>query len=162
MRKVNIMDVGIYIGVYRRGQRLALLNLYIKGILNHISYDCKTIQFADDIVITCTYKDTDKIISSLQAGFNQIQEWLGSLGLELSLAKTQFMLFSRSKSECALINFNVNSGTIPSVGRVKYLGMILDSGLRWREHINFLHRSSKYINFLKWLIGRGWGLTLNT
>jgi len=82
------------------------------------------------------------------------------LGLEFSLAKTQFMLFSRSKSECASINFNVNSGTMPSVGRVKYLGMILDSDLKWKEHINFLRcRSSKYINILKWLVGRGWGLT---
>jgi len=167
-RQVNFYEKGFYHGsriLYRglpQGSSLSpiLFNLYIKDILKHIPYDCKTIQFADDIVITCSYKDINKIINSLQTGFNRIQEWLCSLGLELSLAKTQFVLFSRSRSVCTPVTLKVNSDTISSVSRVKYLGIILDAELRWSEHIKLLRsRALKYINILKWLVGRGWGLT---
>jgi len=35
----------------------------------------------------------------------------------------------------------------------------MDSGLRWREHIRGLKvRTSKYMNILKWLYGRSWGI----
>jgi len=67
---------------------LLLFNLYIKDILNHIPYDCKAIQFADDIVLICSYKNINKITNSLQLAFNQIQDWLDSVGLELPLTKT--------------------------------------------------------------------------
>jgi len=42
-----------------------LFNLYIKDILSFVPYDCKTVQFSDDIVIMCSYRDLDKTISSL-------------------------------------------------------------------------------------------------
>jgi len=75
-----------------------LFNLYIKDILNHIPYDCKTIQFADDIVLICLYRDLNKITNSLQEAYNQIQIWVESIGLELSLTKSQFVVFHRSKT----------------------------------------------------------------
>jgi len=53
-----------------------------------MSYDCKTIQFADNIVIICTHKKISSIIESLQTSLGQIKTWLESLGLELSLSKT--------------------------------------------------------------------------
>jgi len=48
---------------------LLLFNLYIKDILNFIPYDCKTVQFADNIVIICSYRNLDSILSSLQMAF---------------------------------------------------------------------------------------------
>jgi len=54
----------------------------------------------------------------------------------------------------------VSAGTIPIFSRIKYLGLNLDPKLRWTDHIGFLRvRLLKYINILKWLVGRGWGLS---
>jgi len=107
-----------------------LFNLYIKDILKYVPYDCKTIRFADDIVIICSYKDIYGIVNSLQTAFNQIYDWLGTLGLELSLVKTQFMMFNRSKKQISPTSLQVKAGAIPIVNHAKYLGIILDSGLR--------------------------------
>jgi len=39
------------------------------------------------------------------------------------------------------------------------LGIQLDVGLRWREHILYIkNKTSKYLNILKWLMGRSWGI----
>jgi len=55
----------------------------------------------------------------------------------------------------------MNGGIIPLSSNVKYLGLHLDAGLRWTEHIKFLRsRSAKYINILKWLVGKGWSISL--
>jgi len=49
-------------------------------------------------------------------------------------------------------------GSIPRLNCVKYLGVILDNGLRWLEHIKILRvKSSKYLNILK-LTGRSCGI----
>jgi len=81
-----------------------LFNLFIKNILKYIPYDCKTIQFTDNIVIT-SYKDYHKIINSLQLGFNQIW-WLESLGLELSLAKPSLCYFIDLRIKPYQLNIN--------------------------------------------------------
>jgi len=41
---------------------------------------------------------------------------------------------------------------------VKYLGIQLDAGLRWKEHISFIKTRAKYVNILKWLRDRTWGI----
>jgi len=53
-----------------------LFNLYIKDILKVILYNCKTIQFADDIVILCQDKNKAKIWNSLMEAFNKINYYL--------------------------------------------------------------------------------------
>lgn len=37
--------------------------------------------------------------------------------------------------------------------------MHLDTGLRWREHINYLKsKTTQYMNILKWLSESSWGV----
>jgi len=50
-------------------------------------------------------------------------------------------------------------GVISRTNTVKYLGIKLDASLRWRDHIDYLKiKVSKYLNILKWLMGRSWGI----
>jgi len=91
--------------------------------------------------------------------FNNVNNWLTMMGLELSIPKTQFIVFHRSKNLVFPDNLRVIGGTIQRSNSAKYLGVILDSGLRWLEHIKMLKvKSSKYLNILKWLSGRTWGI----
>jgi len=132
----------------------------IKDILKHIPYDCKTLQFVDDFVLICSYRDLNKITNSPQLAFNWIQIWLESISLELSLTKSQFAIFHRSRANITTMCLRVNNGIIPISSNVKYLGLYLDTRLRRMEHIKFLRsRSAKYINILKWLVGKGWDIS---
>jgi len=108
------IDLGVYLMGLPQGSTLSLLlfNLYVKDILKCIPHDCKAIQFADDVAVTCSHRDLNKIITSLQLAFNQIQVWLQSMGLEISVIKTQFMVCHRSKFRQVPIDLQVNIGFI--------------------------------------------------
>jgi len=102
-RSIEIYESGIFQGtrnIYRglpQGSVLSplLFNLYVKDILLKVPHNCKVIQFADDIVIYCQSRSSDTIFASLAGAFNNINSWLLSLNLELSVPKTQFIVFNR-------------------------------------------------------------------
>jgi len=136
-----------------------LFNLYIKNIVKTVPYNCRVIQFADDIAVLCQDKIVDRVYSSLGDTSDKMNDWLTSMGLELSITKTQFIFFHRSKGKVFPEEIGVRGGSIRRLTCVKYLGIMMDSGLRWREHIRSLKvRTSKYMNILKWLCGRTWGI----
>jgi len=71
------------------------------------------------------------------------------------------MVFSRSGFRKIPSTIQVNKGELLVSSKAKYLGLILDSRLKWGDHIGFLKtRASKYIKYiLKWLVGRNWGIS---
>jgi len=119
-------------------------NLYVKDILKIVPYNCRMVQFADDIVIFCQNKFSEKICS---------------INLELSVPKSQFIIFNRARKKILPDQLEATEGVIPRSSTIKYLGIKLDAGLKWRDHINYLKiKVAKYMNILKWLMGRNWGI----
>jgi len=95
----------------------------------------------------------------LAEAFNNINAWLLSLSLELSIPKTQFVVFNRLRKRSLPDRLVIGDYSISRLNSAKYLGIKLDAGLRWRDHIDFLKsKIAKYLNILKWLMGRGWGI----
>jgi len=134
-----------------------LFNLYMKDILFRVSHNCKVIQFADDIVIYCQSKSSDNIYSSLAEAFNSVNSWLLTLNLELSIHKTQFVVFNRLRKRPLPERLVIGDYSINRLSSAKYLGIKLDAG--WIEHTEFLKfKIAKYLNILKWLMGRSWGI----
>jgi len=77
--------------------------------------------------------------------------------LELSVPKTQFIIFNRARKRIIPDHLEVSRGSIIRLNSVKYLGIKLDAGLRWHEHIIYLKtKVSEYLNILKWLMDRSW------
>jgi len=135
-----------------------LFNLYMKDIINTVLYNCKIIQFADDIAILQD-KSIERIYSCLSKTFNKINNWLSATDLELSIPKTQFIIFHRTKNKIFSDNLEVSGGKIQRLNYVKYLDLLLDNGLRWIDHLRVLKiKTSKYLNILKWLTGKTWGI----
>jgi len=98
----------------------------------------------------------DKIYLRLGNTFDKMNDWLINMGLELSIPKTQFIFFHRSKAKAFPEEIRVRGGgIIRRLSCVKYLCMRMDSGLSWQDHIRDLKiKTSKYMNILKWLSGR--------
>jgi len=78
-----------------------LLNLHVKDILKYIPYNCKIIQFADDVMILCQDKSKDKIWFNLIDTFNQLNTWMLSMyiNLELSIQKNVIYVFHRTRGQ---------------------------------------------------------------
>jgi len=90
----------------------------------------------------------EKIWNSLIESFNKVNSWLLSINLELSIPKTQFIVFNRMRNKTFPDILKVVK--LRRLNKVKYLGLLLDSGLRGIEYIRFLKiKVSIYLNILK-------------
>lgn len=99
------------------------------------------------------------IINDLRSSFKDMSEWLSSLGLTLSIKKTQVILFSRRRKIDLPNNIMLGTVAVRWSDSVSYLGVTLDAGMRWTEHINKLKsKANVYLNILKWIAGASWGI----
>ena len=107
--------------------------------------------YADDCVIWKSGNDLRESSKHniIQDYLNVLNEWFSSWGLNISHEKTVPMLFSRStREEQFLISLNEN--ILAPRKEHKYLGVIFDSRLTWKPHIqNIVQRCKKKINILK-------------
>jgi len=79
--------------------------------------------------------------------------------LVANVAKTQGMILGSSinlkqhhtDNEDSKINLHVNEDNLARIGSNKYLGVQIDSELKWREHITFaIGRISRAMGMLKY------------
>lgn len=110
---------------------------------NDIFYLCpeaKCVLFADDSTILTSNDDIESLVSQSCDIYTKFSVWFADNRLALNSKKTKFMLFSLCKLEAPkVLNFDVH--TVENVLSVRYLGFILDTKLRWHEHI--LHVNDK-------------------
>lgn len=114
----------------------------------------KIITFADDTVLLFNADTWHEVYVNAQTGFDVVMNWLHNNVLTLNVEKTKYITFSLRKKEqtvpvmplCSLIahtclkqNINVCTCTrIHKVDSIRYLGVILDNTLSFKEHINSL------------------------
>lgn len=115
-------------------------------------------QYADDFVLYVSNEKLESAIADLQSACDELDSWLNCLGLVISLSKSKFCIFKKGGCRKS-VDFRINNTSLPKVDTFKYLGLWLDSRLRWRKHIEeTAQKTSKLINILKILAGSGWGL----
>lgn len=64
--------------------------------------------------------------------------WLKGLKLVINLSKTSFIVFRPKRMANIDIDLGTNFKNIKRVGSAKYLGVILDEGLTWQHHTDYL------------------------
>ena len=90
-------------------------------------------------------KNIDEIIANSEILMNNINVWLETNELTLSVNKSNFVLFRSSHSKLDRIPSTLNFGTnsIKRVKSVKYLGITLEEHLSWSEHVENVCNSLK-------------------
>lgn len=101
------------------------------------------IGFADDTAILYTADNWETLINDAQIDFKTIKDWFDSRLLTINFTKTKFLPFTsrrnKPSNETPLkINCDSTIIEIPPVDNIKYLGIHLDSMLKWDVHINKL------------------------
>ena len=92
--------------------------------------------------------DTTYINQILTEEIEKILIWLKANKLSLNVDKTNFIVFSRRRT-INDVYIKIEGKNIERVTKVKFLGVIIDSKLTWKEHINYISNSiSKSIGII--------------
>ena len=111
--------------------------------INDLCIVCKSTEpvlFADD---TNLFSSGSNAIS-LQDGVNNdlaiIAEWLKVNKLSLNIKKTHFMCFSAKNKSHPGISLQIDGEAIAEVNKSKFLVVVIDNKLSWKDHISFVCR----------------------
>ena len=114
-----------------------LFVLYVNDICN-ISKVLKFILFVDDTNIFCSGHDEVQLNKDVSKELDKLSTWFVVNKLSLNLSKTNFMLFCNSKQRNTTIKVSINKKEINRVFVTKFLGILIDDKLNWKEHINLV------------------------
>ena len=116
-----------------------LFILYINDLSESSKFD--PVLYADDAALVISANNIKKLRQKINREAKLFFSWLVDNKLTLNYKKTKFMIISNKKYDKALFKkfrLNINKCNIKLVTKFKYLGVILDCKLTWRNHIEFL------------------------
>lgn len=134
-----------------------LFNIYTCDLERSVNSTCRILQYADDLLIYVINKSIPLACSVINEALQSLGIWLTAHGLELSAAKSNVVIFSRKRIIPTIV-ITYDNEIIPILKEVKFLGVILDSGLTGIPHLKYVtQKCEKNINILRTLSGVWWG-----
>ncbi|CAF3490192.1 unnamed protein product [Rotaria socialis] len=117
----------------------------------------------DDLVIFCSSSRLQLAIHMLQNAVYKLELWCATTGFKFSSTKTKIIHFCR-KRKCNISPLiYLNRNPIPVTSTIKYLGLILDSRLNWKSHINLTKANCyKTMNIMQCVSHLRWGADRTT
>lgn len=122
----------------------------------------KIVGFADDAALVITGIDPHGMAQTLEHAIKKATDWGQANQLSLAAEKTVIVLFHRKKKPVEPDPVRVLGVPVPYQEHARYLGVILDKGLKFTEHIkNQVKRAKQVLNKIRGAIGKLWGPTPN-
>jgi hypothetical protein len=96
------------------------------------------ILFADDtsIIVTDTIKSNFE--RNLNQTFKDINTWFNANSLTLNFNKTQYVEFQPMNYHNVTTQISYDQTKLTNVTESKFLGLITDSTLSWKQHIHYV------------------------
>ena len=121
-----------------------LFLLYVNDICYAVP-DTKIKLFADDTNLFLYDKNLNNLYKKASQSLHQLFEWFVANKLSLSIDKTCYSVFGIKLTDLQNMELKINGCCIRLVESCKYLGIIIDRDLNWREHIDYVYK--KIIKF---------------
>ena len=104
--------------------------------------------YADDtLVYSCINSVEDCII--LQRDLTELEKWAKTWQMEFNPLKCEFLTITNRRSPIKF-SYHINEVPIREVEFVKYLGVVIESKLTWKEHVKqVLSKSNAALSFLR-------------
>ena len=109
--------------------------------INDLYSACKhttAILFADDSNLFKSGTDINAMERDINDELRNISVWLKVNKLSLNVDKTYYMILSRKKTERKNKTLRINEQMISEVRKIKFLGVMLDNKVNWKDHINYI------------------------
>lgn len=92
--------------------------------------------YADDIAIVVVAKHIEDVAQNCNTVIQNVKTWLQTAGLELAAHKTEAVLLS-SRKKVEKIQIRIDGHTITSSPYIKYLGVLIDHRMNFKEHLRY-------------------------
>lgn len=121
-----------------------LFVLYMSDIGQLFEPGVRHLIYADDlqVYVQGTYDQIVPTLRRLSGAAGRVAEWSDANGLRLNMDKIKAMVFgtpvyaNRFYDESGITSLIVGTGQVPFVRSARSLGVVLDSKLDWKEHVN--------------------------
>ena len=110
-----------------------LFIIYVNDMCN-ISDKLQFIKFADDTSVFMSHPQFDVLQDAFTNEVAKLIEWLQANKLVLNITKTNYMVFTNKFIDTDDLIINIDTSRILRVSHVKFLGVIIDDSLTWKEH----------------------------
>ena len=116
--------------------------------------ECSLNLYADDTVIFYSGRDLSEMFNTINREINTITKWLNINMLKLNVNKSKAMFIGSKQLKNVNINdsaygITVNNIDVEFVSSFKYLGIIIDNKLDFKEHVDYLEKKvRKKIGYL--------------
>ena len=133
-----------------------LLFLIMINDLPNTLQDVESSVFADDSCLFKSGRNLAHIKKSIQDNLTRISDWCDTWGFKISLDKTVAVVFSHRTN--IHIDLTINNQLVKIDNKAKFLGLIFDSKLNWKEHIKYIEeKCKKRLNLMRAVAGNSWG-----
>lgn len=132
-----------------------LFNIFLHDIPT--KFEATLAQFADDTAVIASSHKTSAVINKLQKSSDSLCRYFRKWRIRTNDRKSEATLFTRKTAARHTPNdaVRVDGGEVPWKAQLKYLGLILDPKLKFKEHIDtVLLKAEKLIRALYPLIHR--------
>ena len=117
-----------------------LFNLFINDV-TFASKKLKYILFADDTTVLMSNSSLSTLVSELNQELINISNWMNENCLKINVKKTNFILFGPTiVTNVKNPQLFYDSVLIPRVNDIKFLGVIVSSTLKWKNHIVYISK----------------------
>ena len=119
--------------------------------------------FADDSCVFKSGKDLSSITRNVNQNLKKLVDWCDEWGFNISLEKTVAVLFTHRNNAVLPMNLIIKDTKITLEKSAKFLGVVFDSKLTWKEHIEYIvKRCQKRLNLMRMISGQNWGASKKT
>lgn len=122
----------------------------------------KAIGYVDDVAIVKWSKSTEENCESLLRTHSKAQSWATKHSSVFAPSKYQLSHYTRRTTQFKLDQqIQIGQTEVKPTSKSKYLGLILDTQLRWKPHTEHIQgKTNKSIQALSSLAGSTWGMGL--
>ena len=114
--------------------------------------------FADDSATYKSGKNINQLLKDIQTSLNSISKWADKWGIKISNSKSVGIIFTHRVKYNILNPLTLNGNPLKMETKAKFLGMIYDKKLTWRDHVQYIEdRCKARLNLMRSLTGTGWG-----
>ena len=123
----------------------SLFSCFINPLLSEIDNCESGIMYSDFMVSSLAYADNIILLSDseegLQKQIQKLEKWCHKWMLNINMGKTKVMHFhSNRQTPCIKHKFVINGQELEVVKQYKYLGIVVDSLLKFNEAMDILRK----------------------